>query len=112
MRREAEQAARALNEQARAMKDMVTAAQNTAKQIKLITHANREHSTVAGAAARSAARCPRDHRRNARGVKETRGGTVDLLRHAEELAGLSIDVRQRRRGRGAERQAHGSNGRG
>ena len=56
MRQQADQAAKALNEQARAMKDMTTAAANTPRQIKLITHANREHSTVAGALARRTSR--------------------------------------------------------
>ena len=46
MRTQAEQTSRAVKEQARTMKDMTGAAHNTLKQIKLITHANREHSTV------------------------------------------------------------------
>ena len=41
-----EQAGRALADQARAMKELPAASQNTSKQIKLISAANREHATV------------------------------------------------------------------
>jgi hypothetical protein len=72
--------------------------------MKLITHANREHSDVAGRLLNQL----RDVRlvtdRNAREVRETRGGAADLLKHAEELA--LIVGRNGRNGR------KGSNGRG
>ena len=112
MRRETDQASRALAEQTRGLKDMVTATQNTAKQMKLITHANREHSGVAGRLLDQLRDVRQITDRNAREVKETRGSAVDLLRHAEELSGI-VD-------RGASGNGHqptngkrkGSNGRG
>jgi methyl-accepting chemotaxis protein len=118
MRRESEQASRALKEQSRAVHDMTTATVNTAKHMKSITHANREHSE---AAARLLSQL-RDIRvitdRNARDVRETRGGTADLLRQATELAGLVDSGRSGSRpGRTATRaggngKSHGPNGRG
>ena len=83
MRRESDQAARALTEQARGLKDMTTATQNTAAQIKLITHANREHSTVAGRVLDQLRDIRKITDRNARDVNETRGNTAELLRHAD-----------------------------
>ena len=86
MRRQTEQASKALVEQARAIKDIHGAAQNTARQIKAITKANTEHS---GGSSRLLSQL-RDIQviteRNANSAKQTRGGTDDLLRHAEALA--------------------------
>ncbi len=80
---QADQTARAVKEQARTMREMIAAAQNTAKQIKLITNANLEHSTVSGSLLRSVAEIRQITDRNASGVKQTRGGTDDLLRRAQ-----------------------------
>jgi len=88
MRRETEQAARALSEQTRGLKDMLTATQNTAKQMKLITHANREHSGVAGRLLDQLREIRQVTDRNAREVKQTRGSAADLLKHAEALTGI------------------------
>jgi len=118
MRRESEQASRALKEQSRAVQDMTAATTNTAKHIKAITHANRDHSE---AAARLLGQL-RDIRvitdRNARDVRETRGGTAELLRQASELASLvdsarggSRSVRPTARPAG-NGKSHGPNGRG
>lgn len=107
MRRESDQAARALTEQARGLKEMTTATQSTAVQVKLITQANREHSTVAG----RVLDWLRDIRtitdRNARDVHQTRGNTAELMQHATDLAGL---VGGGVNGAGAKR--NGTNGRG
>ena len=88
MRVQAEQASRAVKEQARTMRDMIAAAQSTAKQIKLITKANVEHSTVSDSLLRSVGEIRQITDRNATGVKQTRGGTEDLLRRAQALAAL------------------------
>ena len=85
MRRESDQSARALKEQSRAVHEMASAAQNTTKQIKLITHANRQHSTASSRVLDQLGAIRQITDRTARGVKETRGGTADLLRHAEAL---------------------------
>jgi len=88
MRRESEQASRALAEQTRGLKDMVSSTQNTAKQMKLITHANREHSTVSARLLDQLREVRNVTERNAREVKQTRGSAADLLKHAEELSGI------------------------
>ena len=55
--------------------------------MKLITHANRDHSGGGRPVARTAARHPADHRAQRARRRGNAGGTADLLRHAEELAG-------------------------
>ena len=88
MMTQADQTTRAIKEQARTMKDMTGAANTTLKQIKLITHANREHSTVSASLMTSLAELRQIADRNAGGVKRTRGGTDDLLRRANALIAL------------------------
>ncbi len=94
MRLEAEQAAKALKEQSRAMKDMTTAVASTAREIKLISHANREHSTVAGTLLGEVAEIRKITDRNARGVKETR---VSTARSAPAYRSAQRDRRPRAR---------------
>ena len=88
MRTQSEQASRALADQSRTMREMTTAVQSTAKQIKLITTANVEHSTAASALLASLTEIRQVTQRNATGVKQTRGGTDDLLRRAQALGAL------------------------
>jgi len=88
MSAQAEQLTRGAAEQARAMRSMTTDAQNTAKQIKLISAANIEHSASAAALLGSVAEIRQITDRNAAGVKQTRGGTDDLRRRAQALAAL------------------------
>jgi methyl-accepting chemotaxis protein len=110
MRRETEQAARALAEQTRGLKEMTTATQNMAKQLKLITHANREHSVVAAHMLDQLRAVREIADRNARDVKETRSSTAGLIKHSEELSGIA---RQNgRRTPGANGKRNGVNGRG
>jgi len=104
MRKESEQAARAMAEQARALKGMTTATQNTSNQIKKITVANREHSTVAAGVLDQLRDIRKITDRNARDVSETRGNTAELIKHASDLTGLI--------GRGANGTRDGANGRG
>jgi methyl-accepting chemotaxis protein len=91
---------RAVKEQARTMKDMTGAAHNTLKQVKLITHANREHSTVSASLLTSLGEVRQITDRNASGVKRTRGGTDDLVRRANALVALVERPASRRRGNG------------
>jgi methyl-accepting chemotaxis protein len=100
MRTQAEQTLRAVKEQARTMKDMTGAAHNTLKQVKLITHANREHSTVSASLLTSLGEVRQITDRNASGVKRTRGGTDDLVRRANALVALVERPASRRRGNG------------
>ena len=116
MRRDTGQASRALAEQSRGLKDMLTATQNTAKQMKLITHANRDHSGVATRLLDQLRDIRQITDRNAREVKETRGGAADLVRHAEELSGIVAQSGRRapgaHGGNGTSGKRKGSNGRG
>jgi methyl-accepting chemotaxis protein len=75
-------------DQARAIRAMTSDAQNTAKQIKLISKANIEHSSSAAALLASISEIRQITDRNSAGVKQTRGGTDDLRRRAQALAAL------------------------
>src|SRR5688500_20358673 len=86
MQQQSDQAARALAEQTRAMRDVVSAATNTSKQIKLIHRSNREHTTVAGNLLEQMFDVRRVAERNADGVKETRTSDEDLRSDAKALA--------------------------
>jgi methyl-accepting chemotaxis protein len=96
MRIQAEQSSRGVKEQARTLREMTAAAQNTTKQIKLITSANKEHSTVSGSLLTVLGEVRQMAERNASSVKRTRGGTDDLVRRASQLTEL-VDSPSRRR---------------
>ena len=98
MMTQADQTTRAIKDQARTMKDMTGAAQSTLKQIKLITHANREHSTVAARVLDQLREIRQITDRNARDVLETRGTTAQLMKHAADLAGLVANGNGKRNG--------------
>jgi methyl-accepting chemotaxis protein len=89
MQQQTEQAAKALREQSRAMRDMLTAANNTAKQIKLITMANREHSNVSTGFVKMLREIRDVTERNARGVKDTRSTTGELVNRAAALTSVT-----------------------
>jgi methyl-accepting chemotaxis protein len=74
------------------MRDMTSAAANTASQIKQITHANREQSVAAAAIVKDLEETRRVTERNASGVKQTRGSSADLLRYAEALTAVVDDL--------------------
>ena len=96
MRMQSEQASRATADQARSdARRWPLPPQNTAKQIKLITRANVEHSSAASALLASVGEIRQITDRNAAGVKQTRGGTDDLLRRAQALATLVDQPRDR-----------------
>ena len=67
------------------MKEMHGSAQNTGHQIRLITNANREHSTVSASIISALGDIRRVTERNADGVWRTRGGAKDLLKRAAAL---------------------------
>jgi methyl-accepting chemotaxis protein len=56
---------------------------------RLITTANRTHSTAAGRVLEQLRDIRKITDRNARDVHETRGNTAELVRHAEDLVGLA-----------------------
>jgi methyl-accepting chemotaxis protein len=108
-----------LKEQTRAVQDMTKATTNTAKHLKSITQANREHSESAARLLGQLREVRVITDRNARDVRETRGGTAELLRQATELSGLVTSARTAGKpARAAARsaagngKAHGPNGRG
>ena len=80
------------------MRDMTTSAQNTAKQIKLITKANVEQSLAATQLLASAAEVRQITDRKVAGVQQTRNGTDDLMRRAQALAALVAQPVQPRNG--------------
>jgi methyl-accepting chemotaxis protein len=67
---------------------MTAATQSTAAQVKLITHANREHSSVASHVLDQLRDIRKIADRNASDVNKTRGNTAMLIEHAADLAGL------------------------
>jgi methyl-accepting chemotaxis protein len=87
-RAQGQQTAKATAEQAKTMRDMTTAAHATARDLQLITRANREQSAAAGRVVAQLDEIRRIADRNAVGVKQTRGSTADLLRQAEALTGI------------------------
>jgi methyl-accepting chemotaxis protein len=99
---QSEQAARATAEQTRTMKEMARSATSTAKDIKSIMQANKAHGAGAARLVSQIADVRRITERNADGVRQTRGGTADLLKQAELLTGLVDSVTG----------AKGTNGRG
>jgi methyl-accepting chemotaxis protein len=92
MRTEADQTAKALKEQTRAMRDMSGAAAGAARQIKTITQANRSHSQSVTSVLADLAEVRRITERNTGGVRDTRNNTADLLRNAESLTTIMSDV--------------------
>jgi methyl-accepting chemotaxis protein len=104
IRKQAEQGERALADQARAMKELTGASINTARQIKLISAANREHSSVSGNLLGQLETIRRITDQNVRSARDTRGGTAELARQASTLAG-SLGVRKS--GAGRPRTANG-----
>ena len=66
----------------------LTAANANAKDIKLITHANLAQSGAAARLVTDLADIRQVTERNVEGVKQTQGGTADLLRQAEALVGI------------------------
>ena len=97
MRVQAEQAARAAAEQARTMREMTKAATRRARH--QADHPRQPRAVGGGRAGRVAqlADIRRITERNAEGVKQTRGGTADLLRQAEALAGIMGERRRDQR---------------
>jgi PAS domain-containing protein len=85
---QAEQLARAAAEQARTVKEMSRSTDGTARDIKSIIDANRQHSSATARVVAQLGDVRRVTERNLEGVRKTRGGTVDLLKQAETLTGI------------------------
>ena len=106
IRVQTEQTARALVDQSRVMRDMTDQAQSTTRQIKLITKANIDHSQAADSLLTSVAEIRRITDRNAAGVKQTRGGTDDLLKRAQALTAIVERPSHARGGNGRPSRSH------
>jgi methyl-accepting chemotaxis protein len=81
-----------MSEQARAVKDMLGAAKEVAKQIGLITRSNREHLTASTAILDSLTDIRQITERNTRGVEDTLRGTEALAGQAQRLNGIMDSV--------------------
>jgi methyl-accepting chemotaxis protein len=103
MRREAQQAAKALVEQTRAIREVATAAADTTRNVKLLSRANLEHSAVADQLLGRMSEIRRITDRNASGAKDTLGSTDELLAQARTLTALMQPVTRRATGNGARR---------
>src|SRR3954470_6285047 len=86
MRQQGDQLARAIDEQARAARDMTTATTNISKEIGLITRSNRQHVTSAEQVLATLTDIRQITERNAQGVKATLSGTTNLIARAQQLA--------------------------
>jgi methyl-accepting chemotaxis protein len=106
MRTQSEQAARATSEQTRTMREMSSGSAAIARDIKLITQANRAQSSTAAQVVSQVADVRRITERNVEGVKQARGGTAALLKQAEALTGIMGDAFPR-----AARNGHNGRGR-
>jgi methyl-accepting chemotaxis protein len=84
------------------MRDMSSSAQATARDVQVMTRANREQAAAATRLVGQLDEIRRITDRNSTGVRRTRGGTADLLKRAEALTGLM---------NGALRARSGGNGR-
>jgi methyl-accepting chemotaxis protein len=85
MRRDSDQAATALQEQARAMKEAAGLTANIGEQIRLVSTANTEHSSTAGRVVARLKSIRAVSEQNTEGVLESRGTTGELIEHAEAL---------------------------
>jgi hypothetical protein len=103
MRVQADQAARATAEQSRTIKEMSTATNASARDIKLITTANRSQSAAAAHVVDQFAAIRRITERNAEGVRHTRGGNGDLTKQPQVLAGIAANAPVRKSGNGRSR---------
>jgi methyl-accepting chemotaxis protein len=107
MRKESEQAARAMGEQSRAMKEISGATANISRQMRLVSTANREHSAGAVRVLGQLKSVRAVSERNTQGVRESRGTTGQLLEHAEALRA----VVSRSSGKNGAPRRNGGNGR-
>jgi len=89
MRVQAEQAAKATAEHSKAIADINTASNNVAKQIKVITRANREQAATAGEFLNRLGDIRGITERNATGAKETLHRTSGLLQNARRLTEMA-----------------------
>jgi methyl-accepting chemotaxis protein len=88
IRLQSEQAAKAIGEQARAAKLMTVSSENIAKQIRLISSANREQSGGAQDFLKGLAEIRRNSDANFDSARATRDGTDELLQLMQDLGSL------------------------
>jgi methyl-accepting chemotaxis protein len=83
MRRESDQVAKSMVEQARAVKDISGSAKDISKQVGLIARSNRDHTVAATSIAASIKDVRRITEQNARAVEETLRSTDSLIQRAQ-----------------------------
>ena len=89
MRRQADEAAKATGEQTKVTKAMAEGARNNAKQMALITKANREHASASDMIQAKLNDIRRISDRNREGVRETRKAVSRLLELASAVEDMS-----------------------
>jgi methyl-accepting chemotaxis protein len=105
MRQQGDQLAKAIDEQARAARDMTVATTNISKEIGLITRSNRQHLTSAKQVLGTLTDIRQITERNAQGVKATLSGTTNLIERAQQLAEIVNDSTTEQSGENGARQS-------
>jgi len=115
-RKQSNQLARAIVEQARTIKEMTTASQNISKQIGLINRANREHSKTAASTLERLHSVRNVTAQNSEGARKTLRGTRTLMDTVEALVADMDDLGengngiQSRRKRSSQKLRQSKNG--
>lgn len=94
MRRQAEQVAKSMREQTQGVENMTMATQNVAKQINLITRANREHSVIGEKIAMTLSDIRKGSERYSIEIKESHRLTIHLVEQTENLMTLIEQLNQ------------------
>ena len=102
MRLQTDQTARAMTEQARAVKNMADGARSVSNQIGLISRANRDHSNTAIAILGGLTEIRQVTEQNVAGVKDTLRNTGSLLERVQSLNNL-MEGLQTANGRGGKK---------
>jgi methyl-accepting chemotaxis protein len=105
MRKESDQAARAMTEQTRALKEIAGATSVMGKQIRQLSGANAAHSGGAARVLTQLKSIRAVSERNTQSVRQTRGSTGDLVSQAEALRTALGTKNRRTRGNGSNGHA-------
>jgi methyl-accepting chemotaxis protein len=105
MRKESDQAARAMTDQGRALKEIAGATTSMGKQIRLLSGANNEHSGGATRVLTQLKSIRAVSERNTQSVRQTRGSTGELVNQAEALRAALGTKNRRSRGNGSNGHA-------
>jgi hypothetical protein len=105
MRMQGDQLTKAIDEQARAARDMTVATTSISKEVGLITRSNRQHLTSAEQVLTTLTDIRQVTERNAQGVKATLSGVTNLIARAQQLAEIVSDSNAEQAGGNGARQS-------